>query len=117
LLYEIKEGFTGKLLLDGFCLTGLICDAGASADDYSAKSQDNSERFHWLLPRLGRDANSLRTSPYRSPSPDSAPAFSNAFLIATSVSASFLFRGSSNRIIPQERQLGRFSKGDKFESH
>jgi hypothetical protein len=76
LLYEVKEGFTGKLLLDGFCLTGLICDAGASADDYSAKSQDNSERFHWLLPRLGRDANSLRTSPYRSPSPNSAPAFS-----------------------------------------
>jgi hypothetical protein len=24
LLHETKEGFTGKLLLDGFCLTGLI---------------------------------------------------------------------------------------------
>jgi hypothetical protein len=32
LLYEADEGFAGKILLDGFCLAGLI-RAGVSADD------------------------------------------------------------------------------------
>jgi hypothetical protein len=53
LLDEVKEGFTGKLLFDGLCLTGLI--SRACAGNQSAKSQSNSEGFHWLSPFLGRD--------------------------------------------------------------
>ena len=48
LLDEVKEGFTGKLLFDGLCLTGLI--SRACAGNQSAKSHSNSEGFHWLLP-------------------------------------------------------------------
>ena len=53
LLDEVKEGFTGKLLFDGLCLTGLI--SRACAGNQSAKSHSNSEGFHWLPPFLGRD--------------------------------------------------------------
>ena len=53
LLDEVKEGFTGKLLFDGLCLTGLI--SRTCAGNQSAKSHSNSEGFHWLPPFLGRD--------------------------------------------------------------
>jgi hypothetical protein len=45
LLDEVKESFTGKLLFDGLCLTGLI--SRACAGNQSAKSHSNSEGFHW----------------------------------------------------------------------
>lgn len=48
LLHEVKEGLTGKLLLGGFCLTGLI-GGRRSADDYAAKYQGKSETFHGSL--------------------------------------------------------------------
>jgi len=53
LLDEVKESFTGKLLFDGRCLTGLI--SGTCAGNQSAKSHSNSEGFHWLPPFLGRE--------------------------------------------------------------
>ena len=53
LLDEVKEGFAGKLLSDGLCLTGLI--SRTCAGNQSAKSHSNSEGFHWLPPFLGRD--------------------------------------------------------------
>jgi hypothetical protein len=32
LLHEINEGFTGELLVDGFCFTGLICARSCAGD-------------------------------------------------------------------------------------
>jgi hypothetical protein len=44
-LHETKKGCTGKPLLSGFCLTGLIGSCRA-ADDQAAKYEDKSERLH-----------------------------------------------------------------------
>jgi hypothetical protein len=41
-LHETKKGCTGKLLLGGFCLTGLV--GSCRSDDQAAKYEDNSDR-------------------------------------------------------------------------
>jgi hypothetical protein len=41
---ESKKGFTGKPLLGGFRLTGLV--GSFRSDDQAAKYEDNSERSH-----------------------------------------------------------------------
>jgi len=43
-LHKTKKGFTGKPLLGGFRLTGLV--GSFRSDDQAAKYEDNSERSH-----------------------------------------------------------------------
>ena len=62
-LHENKKGFTGKLLLGGFCLTGLI-GGRRTADDQTAKYEGKSERLHSILPGLGRRSNPYTCNAY-----------------------------------------------------
>jgi hypothetical protein len=43
--HETKKGFTGKFLLAGFCLTGLVGSC-RTADDQAGEYEDKSERLH-----------------------------------------------------------------------